>query len=108
MAVNQRRAPPGDGNAPSVPFPETQTAVLLRAAGGDWEPFFAQYLAPCWREIVLACRGRVPADEAPDLLQELALRLLRDGRARPLPGGDAPDGPPRGNIPRRFLARRDA
>lgn len=85
-------------------FPETRTTILVRAACGDWEPFFAEYLAPCWREIVLACRGRVPPGDAPDLLQELTVRLMREGRSRPVPGSHAE--PPRGNIPGRYLARK--
>ena len=85
-------------------FPETQTTILVRAAGGDWEPFFKEYLAPCWREVMLACRGRLPMGDAPDLLQELTVRLLRDGRGRPVPG--SPAEPPRGNIPQRYLARK--
>jgi DNA-directed RNA polymerase specialized sigma24 family protein len=107
MAAPDRQPPPAAASHPAHPFPETQTAVLVRAAGGDWEPFFAEYLAPCWREIVLACRGRLPADAASDLLQELAVRLLRDGRSRPVPGeADGEAAVPRGNIPHRFLARR--
>lgn len=80
-------------------FPETQTSVLVLAAKGDWEPFFREYLAPCWREIAIACRGRVPMAEAPDLFQELSLRLLRTGRSRTAE-------PIRGTIPQRFLARK--
>ena len=85
-------------------FPETQTAILVRAASGDWEPFFQQYLAPCWREVALACRGRLPMGDVPDLLQELTVRLLREGRSRPVLG--SPAEPPRGNIPQRYLARK--
>ena len=45
MAAPDRQPPPAAASHPAHPFPETQTAVLVRAAGGDWEPFFAEYLA---------------------------------------------------------------
>lgn len=89
---------------PAPGFPDTRTSILVRAAEGEWEPFLAEYLAPCWRDIMIACRGRIPAGDAPDLLQELTLRLMRDGQGRPVPG--SPGEPPRGNIPRRYLARK--
>lgn len=103
LAWEKMTASPGKNSAaesrdPSA-FPETQTSVLVRAAQGDWEPFFREYLAPCWREITQACRGRVPMGDAADLLQELTLRLLRMGRSR-----DAE--PLRGTIPQRFLVRK--
>jgi len=93
---------PAGGASKGAAFPETQTSVLAQAAGGDWEPFFRQYLAPCWREIALACRGRVPVGDIPDLFQELTVRLLKMGESRP--EGEA--APIRGNIPHRYLTRK--
>lgn len=93
---------PAGGATRGAAFPETQTSVLAQAAGGDWEPFFREYLAPCWREIAIACRGRIPVGDIPDLFQELTLRLLKMGESRPQ--GEA--APIRGNIPHRYLARK--
>lgn len=93
---------PASGAPRGAAFPETQTSVLAQAAGGDWDPFFREYLAPCWREIALACRGRIPVADIPDLFQELTLRLLKMGESRP--EGEA--APIRGNIPQRYLARK--
>jgi DNA-directed RNA polymerase specialized sigma24 family protein len=93
---------PAGGATRGAAFPDTQTSVLAQAAGGDWEPFFREYLAPCWREIAIACRGRIPVGDIPDLFQELTLRLLKMGESRP--EGEA--APIRGNIPHRYLARK--
>jgi DNA-directed RNA polymerase specialized sigma24 family protein len=96
----------------SAPFPETQTEVLAKAAAGDWEKFLHQYLNPCWREIRLSCQLRhIPLDDVDDLLQELAIRLMRDGQFRqelPPGGTEAPDVPKVGNVAGRFLAHREA
>jgi DNA-directed RNA polymerase specialized sigma24 family protein len=84
--------------------------LLREAAGGDWDRFFREYLAPCWREIVLACRRRhLPLDDADDLFQELAVRLMREGRSRagPAPSDPAAD-PPCGNLAQRYLAHQEA
>lgn len=84
-------------------FPDTRTALLAQAAGGRWDDFLRDYLTPCWHEIVAACRERrVPLDDAPELLQELVVRLMRDGQTRDEFGGA------RGNLPGRYLASRDA
>jgi hypothetical protein len=87
---------------------------LEQAAAGVWEPFFRVYLAPCWREVVIACRqDGWPTSDARDKFQELVLRLLREGgfrgdrtAARPL--GAKESGSPktafRGNVPAKYLA----
>jgi DNA-directed RNA polymerase specialized sigma24 family protein len=93
-------------------FPETQTEVLAQAAAGEWTAFFAQYLRPCWREVVLACRQRnLPLEEAEDVYQELIVRLLRDGtfnaHARQLLTQGNEDSRFRANLPGRFLKYRE-
>lgn len=103
------RRSPGALPNPSASFPETQTTILTEAADGAWVRFFQEYLAPCWHEIVLACRGRqLPLHDAADLLQELSVRLMRDGRFKGEWSSDGHGGARRGNIPRRFLAHRAA
>lgn len=94
---------------PAVSFPETQTTLLAEAADGAWTHFFQEYLAPCWHEVVLACRSRqLSLDNAEDLLQELTVRLMREGRFKQewTPPGQEEE--LRGNIPKRFLAHRAA
>ncbi|MCI0460529.1 MAG: sigma-70 family RNA polymerase sigma factor [Gemmataceae bacterium] len=100
--MTRRRVDPPDfpPAVASAPFPDTRSEVLAEAACGNWTRFLRDYLAPCWREIVLVCRSRgLPVDEAPDLLQELAVRLLRES-----PFKDEPA--PRANLPGRFLRNR--
>ncbi len=106
MADKANRKVPGDE------FPETQTEVLAHAAAGDWSRFFAEYLRPCWREVVLACRQRnLPLGEAEDVYQELIVRLLRDGtfnaHARQLLRQRNEDSQFRANLPGRFLKHRE-
>jgi DNA-directed RNA polymerase specialized sigma24 family protein len=86
-------------------FPETRTAVLARAAAGDWEQFFRDYLAACWRETRLACRARdLPCAEVDDVFQEMVVRLMKSGRSR---RSDAPnEHGNHGNLPARFLRNR--
>lgn len=107
------REPDGPGGDPADRFPETLSDLLREAAGGDWDRFFREYLKPCWREIVLACRRRrLPLDDADDLFQELAVRLMREGRSRagPAPSDPAagPDAGQCGNPVKRFLGHREA
>lgn len=97
-------------------FPDTQSDVLGEAARGHWDRFLDVYLAPCWREVEIECRRRgVSLADAPDLFQELMLRLLRDGEFKqtfkdfpPPPGGKdrAEEGPGRANLPGRYLLYR--
>lgn len=101
-------APPPDPQG----FPETQTEVLSTAARGDWEPFFQEYLRPCWQEVVIACRSHhLPIEGADDLFQELILRLIRDARFGPrtrqtLAGADQDPGF-RASLPGRYLKYRE-
>ncbi len=97
---------------PSDGFSETQTQVLAKAAAGNWGPFFDQYLRPCWREVVIACRSRqIPLPDADDLYQELMLRLLRDAgftrRIRRVLSQENQDPDFRGNLPARYLKHRE-
>lgn len=101
MSENRPGLPGGLAELLSAAFPETRSALLAEAAAGEWERFFAEYLLPCWREVLLSCRARnVPVDEADDLLQELFLRLMQEGTSR----GEAAGA--RGNLPGRFLDTR--
>ncbi len=104
------RGPAARGLGPG--FPETQTRVLAAAAAGDWGPFLEQYLDPCWREVVIACRSRrISLPDADDLFQELMLRLLRDagfsGRVRESLAQQAKDPDFCGNMPGRYLKYRE-
>ena len=101
---------------PSAPhgaagFPETRTSLLEQAAAGEWGPFLAAYLAPCWREIVIRCRTQhIPLMDADDLFQELIVRVIPAGELRSLPLQAAAEdarGPAfRGNIPGLYLLYR--
>ena len=94
------------GHSKSDGFPETQTAILAEAAEGKWDRFLAAYLAPCWREIAIACRTRrIPLDDADDLYQELILRLLRDGQLRL--AAEQRETVFKANVPARFLKYRE-
>jgi DNA-directed RNA polymerase specialized sigma24 family protein len=100
------KKPPAEGDKAALRLPETQTNVLARAAAGDWTEFLGQYLQPCWREVVLACRAKnIPLDDAEDLFQELLLRLVR------VSGGSRRTGDvgnvPQANLPGRYLASRN-
>jgi len=103
--------------APAFPpdpqgFPETQTNVLSTAAKGDWDPFFREYLRPCWQEVVIACRSHhLPIEGADDLFQELMLRLIRDARFGPRTrktlAGANQDPDFRASLPGRYLKYRE-
>jgi DNA-directed RNA polymerase specialized sigma24 family protein len=81
---------------PAAGFPSTRMTVLKRAAKNEWQDFFTTYARACWTELVFQCRHRhIPIDEAEDLFQEFALRLLRPGMSA---------GAAVGNLPGRFLA----
>jgi DNA-directed RNA polymerase specialized sigma24 family protein len=96
---------PAEGSDDS--FPETVMEVLEEAAEGNWTRFFRDYLAPCWREILLSCRNRnLPLDDATDLFQELTVRLLSAGESKQNVAGALP-GEQRGNIAKRFLHCRE-
>lgn len=93
-------------------FPETDPGILAEAAAGDFARFFDEYLAPCWREVVIVCRQRgIAIDDADDVLQELSIRIIQSGRF----GGAARQAMPRqpnggefrGNLPARFLKYRE-
>jgi DNA-directed RNA polymerase specialized sigma24 family protein len=102
-----RRPAPGG----AAEFPDTRTSLLERAAVGDWGPFLEEYLAPCWREIVIRCRAQhIPLGDADDLFQELIVRVIREGELRSLPADPGADGARapvfRANIPGRYLQYR--
>jgi DNA-directed RNA polymerase specialized sigma24 family protein len=62
-------------------FPPTHSSILVQARDGNWEPFLREYLEPCWREVVLVCRGRgISIPDAEDLFQELMHRIMREGK----------------------------
>ena len=93
-------------------FPETRTEVLQQAAAGNWAPFLDQYLRPCWREVVIACRRHgIPLPDADDLYQELMLRLLREGGFGPHTRGvlaeKEQDADYRANLAGRYLKFRE-
>jgi DNA-directed RNA polymerase specialized sigma24 family protein len=93
-------------------FPETKTEVLAQAAAGNWSPFLREYLRPCWREVVIACRSRnIPLPDADDLYQELMVQLIRDGRfgqrIRDVLAEQHQDPDFRGNLPGRYLKSQE-
>lgn len=102
---------PPQGHTPEGSlFPETQTQVLAHAAQGEWEPFFQNYLRPCWLAVCQECRvWGLQEATAEDLFGELVVRLMRDGRfqreIRTAADEDQQPAKPQ-NIPARFLAYR--
>ena len=94
-------------------FPETCSEILADAAAGNWGRFLKEYLRPCWREVVIACRvHKIPLPNADDLYQELMLRLLRDRgfshRVKEAFARIHQDPHFRGNLPGRYLRYRDS
>lgn len=92
-------------------FPETRTDVLADAAAGEWGPFLEEYLRPCFKEVVIACRSRgMPLSDSDDLYQELMVRLLRDGsfgkEVRDVLAQEDEDPSFHGNLPARYLKSR--
>lgn len=110
--ADQPRTPPPAETDFRGDFPDTRTEILAGAATGKWGPFFREYLRPCWRELVVACRSRkIPLPDADDLYQELVLRLLRDAgfnrETRRLLARQEQDPDYRGNLPGRYLKYRE-
>lgn len=107
----KRRSVEPFGSDTDERFPDTQSDVLGEAARGRWDRFLDAYLAPCWREVEIECRRRgVSLSDAPDLFQELMLRLLRDGEfkqtIKEVQAGSNDVGGGRGNLPSRYLLYR--
>lgn len=93
-------------------FPRTRTEVLAAAADGRWDPFFEEYLHPCWREIWLVCRSHgITLADAEDLYQELMLRVIQHAAFGPqvrqalAEEKESPDF--RANLPGRYLKYRE-
>jgi len=103
--------PPSDTPRGAAEFPLTRTEVLRSAAAGDWEPFLADYLQPCWQEVVIVCRQyHVPLADAEDLYQEFLVRILQDAgfgwQMRRLLAEAKEDPDLHGNLPFRYLVSR--
>lgn len=88
-------------------FPETESAILRDAAAGQWEGFLHRYLQPCVEEIARVCRQRrLPIADAPELLQELMVRLMSAGTFKRDLYEEEPTAP--GNLPDRYLRFRES
>lgn len=113
MSAKKKRPASGPGELGSDDeFPETHTEILAEAAAGNWTRFLDEYLRPCWREIVIACRTRgLPLPDADDLYQELMVRLIRHSRFKPqlraILAQQQQDPDFRGNLPQRYLKARE-
>ncbi|MFO0803081.1 MAG: hypothetical protein U0791_08180 [Gemmataceae bacterium] len=90
------------GATAARPFRTLRHRFSPALPGATGSRFFASTWPRVGREIAIACRGRIPVGDIPDLFQELTLRLLKAGESRP--EGEA--APIRGNIPHRYLARK--